>query len=58
MWIVILKRRDHLEDIAINGRIDIHLEGIFLGLVDCTLLALSRYKRWDVQKTINKPRMP
>jgi hypothetical protein len=44
MCIVILKRGDYLEDIAINGRIDILVEGIFLGFVDCTHLALSRYK--------------
>jgi hypothetical protein len=54
MWIVILKRRDYLEDIAISGRIEMHFGGIFLGCVDCTYLALSRYKRWDVQKTLNK----
>jgi hypothetical protein len=58
MWIVLLKRRDCLEEIAINGRIEIHLEGIFLGCVDCTYLALSRYKGWDVQKTLNKLCMP
>jgi hypothetical protein len=44
MWIVILKRRDFLEDAAINGRIEMHLEGIVLGCVDCTYLALNRYK--------------
>jgi hypothetical protein len=58
MWIVILKRRDYLEDVAINGRIEMHLEGIVLGCVDCTYLALSRYKRRDVQKTLNKLLMP
>jgi hypothetical protein len=58
MWIVVLKRRDYLEDIAINGRIDMHLKGIVVGYVGCTLLALSRYKRWDVQKTLNKLHMP
>jgi hypothetical protein len=41
MWIVILKRRDYLEDIVINGRIDMHLEEIVLGCVNCILLALS-----------------
>jgi hypothetical protein len=30
MWTVILKRRDYLEDIAINGRTDMHIDGIFL----------------------------
>jgi hypothetical protein len=42
MWVVILKGRDYLEDIAINGRIEIYLEGIVLGCVDCTYLALNR----------------
>jgi len=42
MWIVILKRRDYLEDTTINGRIEMHLEGIVVGCVDCTVLALSR----------------
>jgi hypothetical protein len=46
MWIVILKRRDYLEDIVINGRIEMHFEGIVLGCVDCTLLAPNRYKNW------------
>jgi len=42
MWIVILKRRDYLEDIAINGRIEMHLEGIVQEWVECILLASSR----------------
>jgi hypothetical protein len=50
MWIVILKRRDYLEDIAINGRIEMHLEGIVLGYVDCTYLALNRYKNGKFRK--------
>jgi hypothetical protein len=58
MWILIVKRRDYLEDTAINGRIEMHLEGIFLGCVVCTYLALNRYKRCDVHKTLNKLRMP
>ena len=58
MWIVILKRRDYWEDIAINGRIEMHLEGIVLEWVDCILLALGRYKRWDVLNTLNKSSMP
>jgi len=58
MWIVILRRRDYLEDTAINGRIEMHLEGIVLGCVDCIVLALSRYKRCNVQKTLNTPHMP
>ena len=57
MWIVILKRRDYLEDTTINGRIEMHLEGIVLGCVDCTVLALSRQRRCNVQKTLNKPHM-
>jgi hypothetical protein len=36
MWIVILKRKDHLEDIAINGKIDMHLEEMVLEFVDFT----------------------
>jgi hypothetical protein len=50
MWIVILKGTDYLEDIAINGRIEMHLEGIFLGCLDCTNLALSRYKNGMFRK--------
>jgi len=50
VWIVFLKKR-LLVDIAINGRIGMHLEGIVLGFVDCTILALSRYKICNVQKT-------
>ena len=45
MWIVILKRRDYFEDIAINVQIEMHLEGIVVGYVDCILLALRGYKR-------------
>jgi hypothetical protein len=58
MWIVILKRRDYLEDIALNGRIEMLLEGIVVGCVDCILLALSRFERWDVLNTLNKCSMP
>jgi len=50
MWIVILNGRDYLEDIAINGKIEMHLEGIVLGCVDCTLLALSSYKNGMFRK--------
>jgi hypothetical protein len=39
MWIVILKRRDNLEDITKNGRIGLHLERIVLEFVDCFHLA-------------------
>ena len=57
MWIVIPKRRDWFEDIAIKGRIEMHLEGIVVGCVACILLALRRYKRLDVLNTQNKPNM-
>jgi hypothetical protein len=50
MWIVILKRRDYLEDIAINGRNGMHLEGIVLGCVNCTYLVLNRYKNGMFRK--------
>jgi len=46
MWIVILKGRAYLEDIAINGRIEMHVEGIVLGCVDCVHLTLSRDENW------------
>jgi len=55
---VILKRIDYLEDIAINGRIEMYLEGIVQEWVECILLASSRYKRWDVLNTLNKSSMP
>ena len=42
MWIVILKKRDYFEDIAIKGRMETHHEGIVVGCVDCILLAVSR----------------
>jgi hypothetical protein len=44
MWTVILKRRDYLEDVAINGRIEMHLDGVVVRCVDCTYLAVNRYK--------------
>jgi hypothetical protein len=52
------EEKRYLEDIAINGRIEMHLEGIVLEWVDCILLALSRYKRWAVLNTLNKSSMP
>jgi len=58
MWLVILKGRDYLEDIAINGMIEVHVEGILLGCVDCIRLALSMDPRWDVLNTLVKPSMP
>jgi hypothetical protein len=58
MCVVILKRRDYLEDIAINVRIEMHLERRVLGRVDCIHLALSRDQRWDVVITLFKPSMP
>ena len=42
MWIVILKKRDYFEDIAIKGRMETHHEGIVVECVDCILLAVSR----------------
>jgi len=42
MWNVILKRGDYFEGIAIKGRIEMHLEGIVVGCVNCVLLAVSR----------------
>jgi len=57
MCIVILKIRDYLENKTINGRIEMHLERIVLGCVDCTYLALSRKQRLDVLNTF-KPSMP
>jgi len=45
MWIVILKRRDCLEDIAINVQIEMYLERIVLGCFGCIRIALSRPKK-------------
>jgi len=42
MRIVILKKRDYFEDIAIKERIKMHLERIVVECVDCILLAVSR----------------
>jgi len=58
MWLVIPKGRDCLEDTAINGMIEMHVEGILLGCVDCIRLALSMDPRWDVLNTLVKPSMP
>jgi len=58
MWTVILNRSDYLEDIAINGRIEMHIERRAVGCVDCMCLALSRDQRLDVLNTLVKPRMP
>jgi len=58
MWIVILKNRDYFEDIAIKGRIELHLEGIVVGYVNCILLALRMYKVLDVLNTQYKPNIP
>jgi hypothetical protein len=43
-----------LEDIAINGRIEIHNERRVLGFKDCVLLVLSRDQRWVVVLTLFK----
>ena len=58
MWIVILKRRDYFQHIAINESIDIHLERRVLGCVDCIHIALSRDQRWDVLNPLIEPSMP
>jgi len=42
MRIVILKKRDYFKNIAIKGRIKMHLEGIVVGCVECILLPVSR----------------
>jgi hypothetical protein len=41
VWVVSLKRRDYLEDVAINGKIEMHLEKRVLGCVSCIHLGLS-----------------
>ena len=58
MWIAILNRRDYLEDIAINGKIKLHLKRIVLGIVGFIRLALSRDQRWNVLNTLMKPSVP
>jgi len=58
MWIVILKKRDYFEHIAIKGRMEMYLEGIVVECVDCILLLLRRYKRLDVLNTQNNPNIP
>jgi len=57
MWIVILKIRDYFQDIAINGRIDMHLERRVLGCMDCIHIALSRDQIWDFLNPLIKPSM-
>jgi hypothetical protein len=47
-----------LDDIAINGRTEMHVEGIVLGCVDCIGLALKRDQRWDVLNVLIKPSIP
>ena len=58
MSILVLMRGDYIQDIAINGRIEIHLERRVLGCVDCIHIALSRDQRWDVLNPLIKPSMP
>jgi len=58
MRIVILKKIDYFEDIAMKGRMEMYLEGIVVGCVDCILLVLRRYKRLDILNTQNKPNIP
>jgi hypothetical protein len=55
---VILKSRDYLEDVAINGRIEKHLERRVLGFLDCVHLGLNRDQRWVVVLTLFKLSMP
>jgi hypothetical protein len=50
MWIVILKGRGYLEDLAINGRIEMCVKGGVV-CVDCICLAISGDQRCDVQNT-------
>jgi len=58
MSIVILKRGDYFQEIAINGRNDMHLERSVLGCMDCILIVLSRDQRWDVLNPLIEPSMP
>jgi hypothetical protein len=58
MWIVILNRRDYLEDITINGKIELHLDRRVLGIVGCIRLTWNRDQRWNVLNTLMKPSMP
>ena len=58
MWIVIVNRRHYLEDIAINGKIELHLKRRVLGIVGRICLALSRDQRWDVLNALMKCSMP
>jgi hypothetical protein len=46
MGIETMKRREYLEDIAINGRIEMHVERRVMQSVDCICLAVSGYKIW------------
>jgi len=47
------EKRDYLEDIATNGRIEMHLESRDVRCVDCIHLALSRDQKWDVGMTLS-----
>jgi len=58
MSILILKGGDYFQHIAINGRIDMHLERRVLGGMDCIHIALSRDQRWDVLNPLIKPSVP
>jgi len=50
-----LNRRDYLEDITINGKIEMHLERRVSGCVGCIRLALRRDQRLDVLNTLINP---
>jgi len=53
MWIVILNRKDYLENITVNGKIEIYLKKIYLEMVGCILLAVSRDQRLDVLNALS-----
>jgi hypothetical protein len=57
MWVVILWRRNYLDLMAINGRIEMHLETRVLGGVSYVQFALNRDQRWDVVISIFMPSM-
>jgi hypothetical protein len=53
-----MKRKNYLVVIAINGRIQMHLERRVLGRADCIHLSLSKDQGWGVVITIFKISMP
>jgi hypothetical protein len=58
MWILILKIRDYIGDVAINVQNEMHLKRMFFGCVYSILIALNRDQRWDVLNPLMKPGMP